>query len=119
MRFLMSSSDQLESEMKRFANWILDVENENIGSVIGDESEVEISDDLLITVTDDPLSHLVVFTYPNLLPNMSDYGYFQNRTFLHPRLRVSRRLEMKCVTGSTISYVNCFSNEISKILGYR
>ncbi|XP_015954780.1 uncharacterized protein LOC107479144 [Arachis duranensis] len=39
MRLLMSSSDQDEGKMKRFANWILDVENENISSVVGDESE--------------------------------------------------------------------------------
>ncbi|XP_015954114.1 uncharacterized protein LOC107478492 [Arachis duranensis] len=74
MRLLMSFSDQDEGEMKIFANWILDVGNGNIGSVVGDESEVEIPDDLLITTTDDPLSHLVDFAYPNLLQNMSDYS---------------------------------------------
>ncbi|XP_016164403.1 uncharacterized protein LOC107606914 [Arachis ipaensis] len=73
MRLLISSLDQHEGEMKRFANWILDIGNENIGSVASDESEVEILNDLLITTTDDPLSHLVDFAYPNLLQNMSDY----------------------------------------------
>ncbi|RYR78400.1 hypothetical protein Ahy_A01g003190 [Arachis hypogaea] len=43
--------------MKRLVNWILDVGNGNIGSVVGDELEIEISDDLLITTTNDPLSH--------------------------------------------------------------
>ncbi|KAL1371277.1 hypothetical protein AAHE18_01G120100 [Arachis hypogaea] len=86
MRLLMSSSDQDEGEMKRFANWILDVGNGNIGSVVGDESEVEIPNDLLITTTDDPLSHLVDFAYPNLLQNMSDYRYFQSRAILAPTL---------------------------------
>ncbi|KAL1308594.1 hypothetical protein AAHE18_17G118200 [Arachis hypogaea] len=60
MRLLMSSSDQDEGEMKRFANWILDVGNENIGSIVGDESEIEIPDDLLITTTVD-------FAYPNFV----------------------------------------------------
>ncbi|XP_015946358.1 uncharacterized protein LOC107471411 [Arachis duranensis] len=87
MRLLMSSSDQDEGEMKIFTNWILDVGNGNIGSVVGDESEVEISDDLLITTTDDPLSHLVDFAYPNLLQNMSDYRYFQSRAILAPTLK--------------------------------
>ncbi|XP_072090413.1 uncharacterized protein [Arachis hypogaea] len=50
-----------------FANWILDVGNENIGSAVGDESEVNIPDDLLITTVDDPLSHLIDFAYPYLL----------------------------------------------------
>ncbi|XP_016200273.1 ATP-dependent DNA helicase PIF1-like [Arachis ipaensis] len=86
MRLLMSSSDQDEGEMKRFANWILDVGNGNIGSVVGDESEVEIPDDLLITTTDDPLFHLVDFSYPNLLQNMLDYRYFQSRVILAPTL---------------------------------
>ncbi|XP_020966375.1 uncharacterized protein LOC110266322 [Arachis ipaensis] len=71
---------------KRFANWILDVGDGNISSAVGDESEVEISDYLLITTTDDPLSHLVDFIYPNLLQNMSDYMYLQNRTILAPTL---------------------------------
>ncbi|XP_057730151.1 uncharacterized protein LOC130945457 [Arachis stenosperma] len=86
IRLLMSSLDQDEGEMKRFANWILDVGNGNIGSVVGDESEVEIPNDLLITATDDPLSHFVDFAYPNLLQNMSDYRYFQSRAILAPTL---------------------------------
>ncbi|XP_057719411.1 uncharacterized protein LOC130933821 [Arachis stenosperma] len=87
MRLLMSSLDQDEGEMKIFANWILDVGNGNIGSVVGDESEVEIPDDLLITTTDDLLSHLVDFAYLNLLQNMSDYKYFQSRAILAPTLK--------------------------------
>ncbi|XP_057719868.1 uncharacterized protein LOC130934299 [Arachis stenosperma] len=87
MRLLMSSSNQDEGEMKIFANWILDVGNGNIGSVVGDESEVEIPDDLLITTTDDPLSHLVDFAYLNLLQNMSDYRYFQSKAILAPTLK--------------------------------
>ncbi|XP_016185916.1 uncharacterized protein LOC107627602 [Arachis ipaensis] len=92
MRLLMSSSDQDEGEMKRFANWILDVGNENIGSVVGDESEIEITDDLFITTTDDPLSHLVDFAYPNLLQNMSDYRYFQSRTILAATLESVKKV---------------------------
>ncbi|XP_020982469.1 uncharacterized protein LOC110273612 [Arachis duranensis] len=44
--------------MKKFANWIIDVGNENISSAVGDESEVEILDDLLIITNNEPLSHL-------------------------------------------------------------
>ncbi|XP_072072083.1 uncharacterized protein [Arachis hypogaea] len=44
MRLLMSSLDQDGAEMKRFANWILDVGNGNIGSVVGDKSEIKIPD---------------------------------------------------------------------------
>ncbi|XP_016173057.1 uncharacterized protein LOC107615513 [Arachis ipaensis] len=65
------ASSIIEGEEEEGA-MILDVRNRNIGSFVGDESEVEISDDLLITTTDDPLSHLVNFVYPNLLQNMSD-----------------------------------------------
>ncbi|XP_016192424.1 uncharacterized protein LOC107633295 [Arachis ipaensis] len=82
MRLLMSSSDQHDGEIKRFANWILDVGNKNISSVVGDKSEVEITDDLLIITTDDPLSHLVYFAHSNFLQNMSDYMYFQSRIIL-------------------------------------
>ncbi|XP_016195040.1 uncharacterized protein LOC107636014 [Arachis ipaensis] len=47
MRLLMSSSNQHDGEINRFAN---------IGSAVGDESEVNIPNDLLITTVDDPLS---------------------------------------------------------------
>ncbi|XP_016172373.1 uncharacterized protein LOC107614749 [Arachis ipaensis] len=86
MRLLMSFSNQDEGEMNRFANWILDVGNGNIGYVVGDESKIKISYDLLIITTDDPLSYLVDFAYLNLLQNMSDYRYFQSRTILAPTL---------------------------------
>ena len=91
MRLLMSSSDQDEGEMKRFANWILDVGNRNVGSIVGDKSKVKILDDLLITTTDDPLSHLVDFAYPNCCKTCQITGIFRVGQFLHPRLRVSRR----------------------------
>ncbi|XP_072081229.1 uncharacterized protein [Arachis hypogaea] len=41
MRLLISSSDQDEGEMKRLANWILDIENGNIGSVVDYRMENE------------------------------------------------------------------------------
>ncbi|XP_016172738.1 uncharacterized protein LOC107615144 [Arachis ipaensis] len=92
MRLLMSSSDQDEGEMKKFTNWILDVGNENISFVVGDESEIEIIDDLLITTTDDLLFHLVDFVYPNLLQNMSDYKYFQSRAIPAPTLESVKKV---------------------------
>ncbi|XP_015932828.1 uncharacterized protein LOC107459129 [Arachis duranensis] len=76
MRLLMSSSYQHDSEIKRFVNWILDIGNRNIGSAVGDESEVEIPDYRLITTADKPLSHLIDFAYLDLLQNMSDCRYF-------------------------------------------
>ncbi|KAL4276569.1 hypothetical protein AHAS_Ahas20G0220300 [Arachis hypogaea] len=59
MRLLMSNSNQHVGKMKIFANWIIDIRNGNIGSTVGDKSEIEISDDLLITISNDTLSHLV------------------------------------------------------------
>ncbi|XP_057758205.1 uncharacterized protein LOC130977914 [Arachis stenosperma] len=46
IRLLIPSSDQDEGEMKRFNNWILDVGNGNIGSVVGDELKFKISNDI-------------------------------------------------------------------------
>ncbi|XP_016192610.1 uncharacterized protein LOC107633506 [Arachis ipaensis] len=68
MRLLMSYSDQ-HGEI-----------------LVSDELEVEIPNDLMITTVDDPLFHLEDFAYPDLLQNMSDYGYFQSRTILTPTL---------------------------------
>ncbi|XP_016195041.1 uncharacterized protein LOC107636015 [Arachis ipaensis] len=78
MRLLMSSSDQHDGKINRFANWILDVGNENIGFTVGDESEVNIPDDLLITTVDDPLSHLIDFAYPDLLDGKGISKFLHN-----------------------------------------
>ncbi|RYR20102.1 hypothetical protein Ahy_B03g065194 [Arachis hypogaea] len=43
---------------------------------------------------------------------MSDVRLFQNKL-------IEEEFEMKCITRSTTSYANCFSNEVNKILGCR
>ncbi|XP_072090412.1 uncharacterized protein [Arachis hypogaea] len=58
------------TDNSRFVNWILDVRNENIGFVVGDESEVNIPNNLLITTVDDP----------------SLIWHFQSRAILAPTL---------------------------------
>ncbi|RYR63015.1 hypothetical protein Ahy_A04g020785 [Arachis hypogaea] len=88
MRLLISSSDQHDSEMKRFANWILDVENGNIGSAVGDESKVKILDELLITTTDDSLlfGKLYIFKF------VTKHVRLQSRAILAPMLKSVKKV---------------------------
>ncbi|XP_016192730.1 uncharacterized protein LOC107633637 [Arachis ipaensis] len=116
MKLLMSSSDQHDGEMKRFANCILDVENKNISSAVGDKSEVEISDDLLITTADDHLFHLVDFSYPDLLQAIPDYMYLQSRAIFTPLesvekvnnfiLTIFSGIEKECLSSNTTCQVD-------------
>jgi ATP-dependent DNA helicase PIF1 len=57
---------------------------------IGDEANdgdirVQILDDLLILSFGDPLSAIVQSTYPDLLQNMNDLSFFQDRAILAPK----------------------------------
>ena len=52
----------------------------------GEENEVEkaiiVPPDLLIPSSGDPLASIVSNTYPNVLENINDIAFFQNRAIL-------------------------------------
>ena len=109
MRLLTSSSHQDLNELKKFADWILDIGDGNIGTTIDDALVVEILDDLLIVSSRDPLSDLVEFTYLNLLTNMKDYKFFANRAILAPTLESVEKVNeyiLSLVPGDEKEYLS-------------
>ena len=73
-------------ETKKFGEWILDIGDGKIGTDENGKAEFEIPEDLLILNSDDGLSDLVNFSYPDLLLNMSNFNYFEERAILAPTL---------------------------------
>jgi ATP-dependent DNA helicase PIF1 len=82
VRLLSGSADADIEERKNFSYWILGIGDGSIGDFNDGDITVQIPDDLLIHSFGDPLSAIVKSTYPNLLQNMNDPSFFQDRAIL-------------------------------------
>jgi ATP-dependent DNA helicase PIF1 len=85
MRLLSGCTDYEVEERRRFSEWILGVGDGSIGDADDDCIKIQIPPDLLIHAFPDPLAAIVDSTYPNLLQNMDDPSYFQERAVLAPK----------------------------------
>ncbi|XP_061368581.1 uncharacterized protein LOC133311548 [Gastrolobium bilobum] len=86
MRLNSGSSAHNLEEIKEFSEWLLKVGDGNLGDDVDGESIITISDELLIRESEDPLSDMVNFVYPNLLDNILDQTFFKERAILTPKL---------------------------------
>ncbi|XP_061341690.1 uncharacterized protein LOC133288015 [Gastrolobium bilobum] len=86
MRLNSRSSTHNLEEIKEFSEWLLKVGDGNLGDDVDGESILTIPDELLIRESEDPLSDMVNFVYPNLLDNILDQTLFKERVILTPKL---------------------------------
>ncbi|XP_061350682.1 uncharacterized protein LOC133295838 [Gastrolobium bilobum] len=86
MRLNSGSSAHNLEEIKEFSEWLLKVGDGNLGDDVDGESIITIPDELLIRESEDPLSDMVNFVYPNLLDNILDQTFFKERAILTPKL---------------------------------
>ncbi|XP_061347832.1 uncharacterized protein LOC133293301 [Gastrolobium bilobum] len=86
MRLNSGSSAHNLEEIKEFSEWLLKVGDGNLGDYVDGESIITIPDELLIRESEDPLSDMVNFVYPNLLDNILDQTFFKERAILTPKL---------------------------------
>ncbi|XP_061349158.1 uncharacterized protein LOC133294494 [Gastrolobium bilobum] len=80
-----STTDDVK-EIREFSEWLLKVGDGDLGDDEDGESMITIPDELLITTSDDPVSDMVNFVYPNLLDNILDPTFFKERAILTPKL---------------------------------
>ncbi|XP_061340530.1 uncharacterized protein LOC133287008 [Gastrolobium bilobum] len=86
MRLNSGSTTHDVKEIKEFSEWLLKVGDGDLGDDEDEESMITIPDELLITESEDPLSDMVNFVYPNLLDNILDPTFFKERAILTPKL---------------------------------
>ncbi|XP_061371987.1 uncharacterized protein LOC133314518 [Gastrolobium bilobum] len=86
MRLNSGSTIDDVKEIREFFEWLLKVGDGDLGDDEDGESIITILDELLITASDDPVSDMVNFVYPNLLDNISDPTFFKERVILTPKL---------------------------------
>ncbi|KAM3248552.1 ATP-dependent DNA helicase PIF1-like [Capsicum annuum] len=75
-------------ELLNFANWMLAIGDENIGSSIDGIETIQIPDDLLIKNCVDPILTIVESTYSNFYSHSRNLDYLQQRAILAPTLNM-------------------------------
>ena len=112
MRLTVGSRPEDVDEIKEFADWILKVGDGDIGGPHDGEVSIDIPEDILIRETDDPVQSLIDFTYPNLLQNIHDPSYFQEKAILAPTNEVVDTINdhlLKTFPGDEMVYLSCDS----------
>ncbi|XP_038721985.1 ATP-dependent DNA helicase PIF1-like [Tripterygium wilfordii] len=107
MRLHKSCQDSALNKIREFSEWILKIGDGEIGDHNDGEGIVEISEDLLIKDSDNPLEAIVDSTYPFLLQKMGDSKYLQERTILAPTLEIVKTVNdfmLSLVPGEEITY---------------
>ncbi|XP_021974889.1 ATP-dependent DNA helicase PIF1-like [Helianthus annuus] len=88
MRLIVGAQTSNIESIEKFARWLLDIGEGNVGSENDGEALIEIPDDLAITDTDDPIQILIDFVYPSILENYKNPGFFSARAILAPKNEV-------------------------------
>ncbi|XP_022030336.1 uncharacterized protein LOC110931242 [Helianthus annuus] len=88
MRLTIGRSTLEIQEINNFAKWLLDVGEGNVRGSNDGEATIEISPDLLIDSSSDPISSLIDCVYPSILDNYNDRNYFRDKAILAPKNEV-------------------------------
>ncbi|KAF7826899.1 ATP-dependent DNA helicase PIF1-like [Senna tora] len=122
MRLQVELSQEDLDEIKSFSNWILAFGNEIVGGDNDGYGEIEIPEDILIKEVADPISAIVVSTYPCFVENLNSIRYFQERAILCPTLEdvdVINDYMLSMLPGDEVSYFSfdsiCVPNHVLKL----
>jgi ATP-dependent DNA helicase PIF1 len=92
MRLCRSSNPEEHRDIKNFADWILSIGDGDGNANEGGEIPIKIPDDILIHDNVDPLRALIDFVYPDILQNMTNANFFQDRCILAPTLEAVEKV---------------------------
>ncbi|GJT09517.1 ATP-dependent DNA helicase PIF1-like protein, partial [Tanacetum coccineum] len=99
-------------EIRDFAEWILKVGDGELGEANDGEVSIDVPEELLIDAVDDPVTSIIDFTYPNLLNNINDPSYFQEKAILAPINEVVDTINdhlLNKFPGEEMVYLSCDS----------
>ena len=74
--------------MQAFSEWILGIGDGKISEPNDKECIIELPNDTIIWDSKNPLGAITNSTYPNLLENIHDLQFFQERAILAPTLEI-------------------------------
>lgn len=106
-----SNGDSIEDN-NLFADWILKMGNGDLGDDNDGEANVDIPHDLLVQHSDNHIADIVELTYPNLVNNMFNPRFFDDRAVLAPTLDIVERVNdyiLSMIPGEEKEYLSCDS----------
>nr|GEV64161.1 hypothetical protein [Tanacetum cinerariifolium] len=84
MRLTMGTRLEDVIEIREFVEWILKVEDGELGEEKDGDVDIDVSEEILIDEADDPVFSIIDFTYPNILDNINDPSHFKENAILAP-----------------------------------
>nr|GEY15532.1 hypothetical protein [Tanacetum cinerariifolium] len=84
IRITIGASLKDVCEIRDFAELILKVKDGELGEANDGEVSIDVLEELLIDAVDDPVTSIIDFTYLNLLNNINNLSYFQEKAILAP-----------------------------------
>jgi len=124
MRLSGDSTSQSYSEIKKFADWILNIGD---GIMEADENgvaEITIPKELCILEGANPLHSLIDFIYPKVVENFQNANLFQDQAILCPTLEVVEQVNdyvLSLIPGEAKDYLSadtpCKSDEDYEVQG--
>ncbi|XP_035841591.1 ATP-dependent DNA helicase PIF1-like [Helianthus annuus] len=112
MRLRTGAESSNSDSIKKFAKWLLDIGEGNIGSENDGEAFIELPDDLVITDSDDPIQSLIDFVHPSILHQYKNPGFFSERAILAPKNEVVHEINDRLLSlfpGEEKEYLSCDS----------
>ncbi|XP_022030782.1 uncharacterized protein LOC110931708 [Helianthus annuus] len=111
MRLTVGANASDIEEIKAFANWLLELGEGKIGDSDDCQVVIDISEDLLIKCSEDPMSDLIDFVYPSLLQlyKDKDFFFFAERAILAPTNEVVQEINERLLTsfpGDEVEYLS-------------
>ncbi|XP_057453106.1 uncharacterized protein LOC130744967 [Lotus japonicus] len=112
MRLISSKCHDEKIEIKRFADWLLDIGDGKVNTIDAEDSTIQIPDDLLILDSDNPIQSLIDFAYPQMLQNLNEknYKFFEDRAILAPTLESVEIINTEMlgkIPGEIKEYLSC------------
>ncbi|XP_071728730.1 ATP-dependent DNA helicase PIF1-like [Rutidosis leptorrhynchoides] len=109
MRLGGLGASSIDADTRKFAEWMLEIGNGNVGESEDRVFDIEIPQDLLITDSVDPISSMISTIYPEYLLNLANPHYYQQRAILAPTHEVVDIINdrmMHCMEGEERSYLS-------------
>nr|GEW33213.1 ATP-dependent DNA helicase pfh1-like [Tanacetum cinerariifolium] len=82
MRLTVGARPEDVTEIREFAEWILKVGDGELGKPNDREVSIDVQTKIVVDPSDDSVTSIIDFTYPNILNNINDPSYFQEKTIL-------------------------------------
>jgi ATP-dependent DNA helicase PIF1 len=104
-------STDIES-VRQFAEWILKIGDGLVGSSDDGYSEVSIPDDIAIQTSSNHIGYIVDVVYPNLLEEIGNRIYFEDKAILAPTLEIVEEVNdyvLPLIPGEGKQYLSCDS----------